>query len=123
MAEHIEDTSCVLCGYQMESLDHLFFQCSVTRQVWMEIKAWLGFTRALTTLKAAIKWISKEGRGTGVQAIAKRIGIACVVYCLWKHRNTRMFEGKVTHPSSMIRDIKIQIYRAVQEVFPEFKDL
>ncbi|GFY83129.1 hypothetical protein Acr_02g0013690 [Actinidia rufa] len=44
---------------------------------------------------AAIKWISKEGRGTGVQAIAKRIGIACVVYCLWKHRNTRMFEGKL----------------------------
>ncbi|GFZ03755.1 hypothetical protein Acr_16g0003790 [Actinidia rufa] len=94
MAEHIEDTSCILCGYPMESLDHLFFQCSVTRQVWMEIKAWLGFTRVLTTLKAAIKWISKEGRGTGVQAIAERIGIACVVYCLWKHRNTRMFEGK-----------------------------
>ncbi|GFS44393.1 hypothetical protein Acr_00g0090060 [Actinidia rufa] len=66
-----------------------------TLQVWMEIKAWLGFTRALTTLKAAIKWISKEGRGTGVQAIAKRIGIACVVYYLWKHRNTRMFEGQV----------------------------
>ncbi|GFZ14733.1 hypothetical protein Acr_24g0009230 [Actinidia rufa] len=78
---------------------------------------------ALTTLKAAIKWISKEGRGTGVQAIAKRIGIACVVYCLWKHRNTRMFEGKVTHPSSMIRDIKIQINRAVQRICPEFKDL
>ncbi|GFS34973.1 wall associated kinase 5 [Actinidia rufa] len=48
-----------------------------TKQVWMEIKAWLGFTKALTTLKATVKWTIKEVRGTGVQAIAKRIGLAC----------------------------------------------
>ncbi|GFZ14571.1 hypothetical protein Acr_24g0007610 [Actinidia rufa] len=79
MAEYIEDTSCVLCGYPMESQDQLFFHCPKTKQVWMEIKAWLGFTRALTTLKAAVKWTIKEIRGTGVQAIAKRISLACTL--------------------------------------------
>ncbi|GFZ10582.1 hypothetical protein Acr_21g0011810 [Actinidia rufa] len=84
ISEQIEDTSCVLCGSEM---DH------------------------------------QKARGTGVQAIAKRIGIACTVYCIWKHRNTRIFEGKITHPSSIIRDIKIQVYRSLHGFFPNFKEL
>ena len=92
--DHIEDTSCVLCGNHIETIDHLFFQCRTSNHVWTEIKAWLGFTRELKTIKAAVKWIIKEARGTGGQAIAKRMGIACTVYCIWKHRNAKMFEGK-----------------------------
>ena len=89
----------------------------------MEIKAWLGFNRALATLKAAVKWTIKEAWDTGVQAIAKRIGIACTVYCLWKHRNARMFEGKINHPSSITRDVKIQVYRSLHGFFPNFRYL
>ncbi|GFZ00592.1 eukaryotic translation initiation factor 4E [Actinidia rufa] len=32
LTEHIEDTSCVLCDIPVESLDHLFFQCSIARE-------------------------------------------------------------------------------------------
>ncbi|PSS36171.1 Reverse transcriptase zinc-binding domain protein [Actinidia chinensis var. chinensis] len=123
IAEHIEDTSCALCGYTMESLDHLFFGCPTVSQVWVEVKAWLGFTRALNTLKAAVKLTIKDVRGTGVQAIFKRVGIACTVYCIWKHRNIRIFEGKISHPSSIIRDIKMQVYRSLHGFFPNFKEL
>ncbi|GFS35169.1 hypothetical protein Acr_00g0038190 [Actinidia rufa] len=75
LCDHVEDTSCALCGNPVESIDHLFFKCGITRQVWTDIKTWLGFTRELNTIKAAVKWTIKEDRGTGVQAIAKRIAI------------------------------------------------
>ncbi|GFZ12807.1 hypothetical protein Acr_23g0011920 [Actinidia rufa] len=123
LTDHIEDTSCVLCGAPIESINHLFFQCPIVSQVWEEIKGWLGFSRALTTIKAASKWIIKEARGTGIQSVVKKIGFACSVYHIWKARNMRIFEGKVSHPSSIIREIKIQVYRALYVYFPNLRML
>ncbi|GFZ13128.1 hypothetical protein Acr_23g0015130 [Actinidia rufa] len=42
LADHIEDTSCVLCGAPIESIHHLFFQCPIVSQVWEEIKGIAG---------------------------------------------------------------------------------
>ncbi|GFS39653.1 hypothetical protein Acr_00g0064160 [Actinidia rufa] len=123
LIDQIEDTSCSLCNSPVESLNHLFFQCPVANQVWVEIKSWLGFSRALTTLKAAAKWIIKEARGTGVQAVAKKVGFACTVYYIWATRNARMFEGKIVHPTGIIRDIKIQVYRVLHASFPNLREL
>ncbi|GFY93106.1 hypothetical protein Acr_08g0015020 [Actinidia rufa] len=119
----IEDTSCVLCGDPVESVSHLFFQCTIVRQIWAEIKGWLGFSRALTTLEATAKWIVKEGMGTGVPAIAKKLGFAATVYCIWKTRNARIFEGKVSHTADIVRDIKLQVFRGLHETFPNLQNL
>ncbi|GFZ01947.1 hypothetical protein Acr_15g0005560 [Actinidia rufa] len=91
LVDQIEDTSCILCGDPVESVSHLFFRCTIVRQIWTVIKGWLGFSRALTTLKATAKRIVKEGRGTGVPAVAKKLGFAATVYCIWKARNVRIF--------------------------------
>ncbi|GFS36124.1 hypothetical protein Acr_00g0044230 [Actinidia rufa] len=104
--------------YLVESLNHLFFQCQVANQVWAEIKSWLRFSRALTTLKATSKWIIKEARGMGVQVVAKKVGFACTVYYIWATRNARIFEGKIAHSTGIIRDIKIQVYRVLHASFP-----
>ena len=119
----IEDTSCVLCGDPVESVSHLFFHGTIVRQIWAEIKGWLGFSRALTTLKATAKWIVKEGRGTGVPAIAKKLGFAATVYCIWKTRNARIFKGKVSHTADIVRDIKLQVFRGLHETFPNIQNL
>ena len=57
----------------------------------LHIKQWLGISRAISTLEAAIKWIFNEARGTEIQAKAKRIGLACTVYYIWETRNERIF--------------------------------
>ena len=123
LMEQIEDTSCVLCGNPEESISHLFFQCAIVRQIWAEIKEWLGFSRALTTLKATAKWIIKEGRGTGVPAVAKKLGFASTVYCVWKARNAKIFEGKACRNADIVRDIKLQVFRGLHETFPDIRDL
>ncbi|XP_057460090.1 uncharacterized protein LOC130750511 [Actinidia eriantha] len=108
----IEDQNCPLCNAADESIDHLFFQCNVGKQVWLQIKYWLGITRAMNTLKAAVKWIIKEARGTGVQAKAKQIGFACTVYYLWEARNERIFEGRC------IFSLKTLDFRSQYHVWP-----
>ncbi|GFZ20850.1 hypothetical protein Acr_29g0000120 [Actinidia rufa] len=70
--------------------------------------SWLGISRSMGTLKAAVKWIFKEARGTGIQAKAKRIGLACTVYYIWEARNERIFEDIIKDPKDIIRRIQIQ---------------
>ena len=60
----------------------------------------------------------KEARGTGLQAKAKKIGLACTVYYLWEAKNDRIFEGKIKHQEVIIRCIQIQVYKAIYSLFP-----
>ncbi|GFS38098.1 hypothetical protein Acr_00g0055650 [Actinidia rufa] len=94
-----------------------------TKVIWAEIKEWLGFFRVLTTLKATTKWIIKEGRGSGVPAVAKKLGFASTVYCVWKARNAKIFEGKASRNTDIVRDIKLQVFRGLHETFPNIRDL
>ncbi|GFY85694.1 hypothetical protein Acr_04g0004320 [Actinidia rufa] len=40
--------------------------------------------------------------------ISKKLGFEATVYCIWQARNARIFEGKISQKSGIIRDIKIQ---------------
>ena len=112
----IEDQICPMCRTEAETVNHLFFQCSVGGQIWNHIKNWLGISRAMQTIKAAVKWMIKEARGTGPQAKAKRIGLACTVYHLWEARNQKLFEGKVKSPEAIIRRIQTQVQRCISSL-------
>ena len=70
----------------------------------------------MQTIKAAVKWMIKEARGTGPQAKAKRIGLACTVYHLWEARNQKLFEGKVKSPEAIIRRIQTQVQRCISSL-------
>ncbi|GFS40281.1 hypothetical protein Acr_00g0067560 [Actinidia rufa] len=68
LRDYIEDQSCPLCSAQNETLNHLFFQCTFGKQIWANIKSWLGISRAMQSLKATVKWLIKEACGTGFPA-------------------------------------------------------
>ena len=80
----IEDISCPLCKTEVETIDHLFFCCRIANEIWTKIKSWLGISRGMQTIKATVKWIIKEARGTSVPAKIKRISLASIVYHLWE---------------------------------------
>ncbi|XP_012853094.1 PREDICTED: uncharacterized protein LOC105972664 [Erythranthe guttata] len=88
--EYLElDDTCVLCDVQMENGKHLFFQCSVSSEVWDGICVRMGIARRPTTLKAALKWLKKEVWGNSYRSKAKRCALASLVYHLWEARNKR----------------------------------
>ena len=119
--DFVEDLACPLCLAENENIDHLFFSCRIGKQIWEAIKRWLGITRAMHTLKAAVKWLIKEARGTGFPATFKRISLACTVYHIWMARNKRVFEGKIDLPESIIRRIQIHVFRCIYALYPDFR--
>lgn len=36
------DVNCALCSREVESGNHLFFNCNISYQVWMAINSWTG---------------------------------------------------------------------------------
>ncbi|GFY93055.1 hypothetical protein Acr_08g0014510 [Actinidia rufa] len=95
----------VLDGRFCSKAAYEFFRPRKGNLTWPK---WLGISRSMGTLKAAVKWIFKEARGTGIQAKAKRIGLACTVYYIWEARNERIFEDIIKDPKDIIRRIQIQ---------------
>ncbi|GFZ08770.1 hypothetical protein Acr_20g0005780 [Actinidia rufa] len=102
------------CGYHPQA-----FLYPLASQIWANVKSWLGISRNMQSLKAAVKWIIKEARGTGFPAKIKRIGLARTVYYIWEARNIRIFEGKIDQPKAISRRIQIQSYRILYSLFPE----
>ncbi|XP_057965321.1 uncharacterized protein LOC131155890 [Malania oleifera] len=87
------DHLCELCRNDIETIDHLFFKCSFSSKVWGCIRGWLGLHRSMSTLKAAVKWLHKEAKGTDISSVGKRIGLTTTVYFLWHFRNRRKLEN------------------------------
>ena len=119
--DFIEDLACPLCMDENENIDHLFFCCRAVSQIWASIKNWLDISRAMHTLKAAVKWMIKEARGTGLPAKFKKISLACTIYHIWVARNKRIFDGKVESPEAILRRIQIHAYRSIFSLFPDYR--
>ncbi|XP_058761127.1 uncharacterized protein LOC131634472 [Vicia villosa] len=36
--------NCVFCGYALETMEHIFFKCSIVKLVWRDIAEWIGMS-------------------------------------------------------------------------------
>ncbi|VFQ89229.1 unnamed protein product, partial [Cuscuta campestris] len=64
---------CTFCGHGLEDVDHLFFSCQFSKEVWDNIKTWLGMEGHLSTLTRTIRWLKAFRRGDGILKKARRI--------------------------------------------------
>ncbi|KAL0458716.1 UNVERIFIED_CONTAM: hypothetical protein Slati_0498800 [Sesamum latifolium] len=77
-----EEEACSLCINKQGSARHLFFEYPFSDFVWSQIRHWVGFSRCMSTLLSAVKWLNKEKTGSSVQNKARHIALACTVHSL-----------------------------------------
>ncbi|PNT71776.1 hypothetical protein BRADI_2g35455v3 [Brachypodium distachyon] len=96
-------TGCDQCHFcsSKESVEHLLFQCSVSRFLWHVVLCALGFSRALndsTDLFGA--WYSSF---PGSQRKLMLVGAAAVAWTIWRTRNNACFGQQMpSDPSAII---------------------
>ena len=111
------DQRCPLCLSSTESVDHLFFKCDKTREVWRVIKTWLRLRRIITTIPSAIKWIIKERSGVAVIRKARSFALITMVSLMWRAQNAVIFDLAVFEPKHIIFEVKRITYSTLYSVY------
>uniref|UniRef100_A0A6N2KQ62 Reverse transcriptase zinc-binding domain-containing protein n=1 Tax=Salix viminalis TaxID=40686 RepID=A0A6N2KQ62_SALVM len=89
--------TCSLCNSQIETHDHLFFDCTYSRLVWeQDLLTW-----------ASQKWTSK----IQFSHLLAKLALSSTCYFLWQERNKRFFQQAHRPHNAIATDIIQQIRR------------
>ncbi|XP_058725309.1 uncharacterized protein LOC131596605 [Vicia villosa] len=86
----LTDGLCMFCG-DVETCDHLFFDCRNTSPFWNQVLTWSQNTHTPQAWKDEIQWITNHAKGKSNIAKLLRICIAEVINHVWIVRNNRVF--------------------------------
>lgn len=93
-------SACWLCNLDLETSDHLFFECPYSVEVWR------GIVRNLAGLGRYLQWnrliqvIASGGKGRGINFLM-RYCFQVVTYALWQERNKRRI-GEQSQPAACL---------------------
>lgn len=103
----IGDTICTVCGEGVETMEHMFFQCSIAKTVWkLAPVRWEGLRELQDNMWKW--WEAVTQTRTKEQGLERTILTANILWQLWKARNKAVFD----HQSGEAREI---VQRAQQE--------
>lgn len=93
------DPTCRFCN-SVETIDHLFFQCPITRVVWGIIASCIGAANIPNNIQQFWNWITNHIPN---YKHIHTFGLAVVCWAVWKARNKACFEKKmIKHPAEIL---------------------
>lgn len=78
---------CLFCYGKQESMEHLFFSCSFSQRVWLQLMDDCSFTDVSVDWEFVESWGSSMLQGRSLKASLGKLCIGAVVYHLWRQRN------------------------------------
>jgi hypothetical protein len=101
--------SCLLCGQEPETIDHIIVSCSYAKQVWWRIREALNECGQVRECDCILDWWEAwRALWTGSCKQGADSIFALVAWELWKERNARLFRGAATQPSQLPAIIRHQ---------------
>ncbi|XP_019236644.1 PREDICTED: uncharacterized protein LOC109216874 [Nicotiana attenuata] len=123
----VEDSSCTMCEEDPETIEHLFFGCTMTEQIWSNILKWQGIKRRAKGWAEEVRWAEMNVKGKSAKSHMYRICLAACVYHIWHKRNMRVFQQKIRSKEEVLRAIAQEIhycgskYRKLDKTLQEMK--
>ncbi|XP_058752433.1 uncharacterized protein LOC131625603 [Vicia villosa] len=106
----IDNVSCCFCS-GMESLNHLFFECTSTREIWLEVLEWIQICHIPGEWHNERHWIIQHTRGKSAKAAVLKMAITETIYEIWNMRNNKSFGKNVGNTKIGQKIIDTLIYR------------
>ncbi|XP_070010474.1 uncharacterized protein [Nicotiana sylvestris] len=101
------------CEQAIETFDHLFFECSLTKELWLRLLRWLGYDRPICDWQSEVEWVSKNAKRRNGQCAIVTCVFGMLVNAIWRERNKRRFQGAleywiVMYRSSLRRNLRLE---------------
>ncbi|GKB37671.1 hypothetical protein Tco_0882613 [Tanacetum coccineum] len=84
--------SCSLCNLQVDSHEHLFFDCDFSKQVWSKVKVFVGPPNSSPSIDSILLDIAPFAKRKSSRSISAKLVVAASSYFIWQERNNRMFK-------------------------------
>lgn len=99
------DLTCILCGQEEESLNHLFFSCSFSSSIWISLCGKCNIPSVAMNWEDTLRWMAQTFRGNSLSSLTARLMFAAVVYGIWRERNSRLFQGRALDVANVCYEI------------------
>lgn len=95
---------CVLCQHQLETREHLFFECSYSQQIWRNL------THKILPSRFSVRWqdireLLSDNTQQMIQLYLLRYSFQVTLYTVWRERNNRMHGESPILAPAMIKTI------------------
>lgn len=94
------DTSCIFCQVPVETVDHLFFECSYSKQIWEKLARGVLRDR-FTSSWSDIRRIIVDEDQDKMLLFTIRYVFQTAVHSIWRERNRRR-HGEAASPYALI---------------------
>lgn len=98
-------TLCRFYFHVQESIDHLFFQCGFSRRIWRNLIADCLSPSPSVSWDDIVLWACSL-KGKGLHTTLCKLGLAAVVYHIWRLRNELCFGNSPLTEEALVARIK-----------------
>ncbi|GLT48179.1 hypothetical protein SLA2020_218200 [Shorea laevis] len=102
------DATCVLCGAENETRDHLFFSCAYSRTVWDVISSMLEIPSTFSW-QFALSWLCHKAKRKSLCSSLIRLAWCAAIYHIWIERNTRIHKRTFKSEFAIVSKIQIDV--------------
>ncbi|GJY65370.1 hypothetical protein Tco_0467608 [Tanacetum coccineum] len=92
--------SCPSCNGNVESSNHIFFECNIAKDIWMLVRKWCDISFTLFTSWQVVKEKSKR----------LSVIFSSSLWWLWRYRNSVTFRSHPMRKSDIFDSIRLSLY-------------
>ena len=85
---------CYLCMKEAEDLEHIFFKCDFSREVWEKVRIKAKIHNCDVSWNNIVQELANANNGNNIGSVVRRLCFAACVYSIWHERNCRVFRGE-----------------------------
>ncbi|KAJ0600035.1 putative reverse transcriptase zinc-binding domain-containing protein [Helianthus annuus] len=92
---------CLLCQSDLETHEHLFFECSYSKSVWHKVRHKVEMNSVKESWEEISASLITKANSKSVFAVASRLVVAAAAYSIWSERNARFFSNRLRPPEQL----------------------
>ncbi|KAK1421762.1 hypothetical protein QVD17_24370 [Tagetes erecta] len=92
---------CPLCMRNMDSHEHLFFECDFANQVWKTIRVFTDMVQVEGKWEDIVQFLISRGEWKSISSTVDGLVLGAAAYYIWQERNARLFENDKRTPTQI----------------------
>lgn len=102
----VVDPTCCFCGEDEETMDHLFFDCRFSKEVWTQVASWCGIRRVAMRWDVERIFLISQCSTNNITQRFYRCIVSVLIYQIWIARNCWRMQNQRIQIDGVVKQCK-----------------